>query len=531
MQSIRTFPLIIISFALTVCLVALMSVIYLTHSLFIDFIHTSDATGCYYVYKEMFVNNVNFKDIYTVKGHSSISIPYFLYAIAAFIAENFYYAQLLNAIIQSIIFLIVGFYVFLVVYKKTDALYLFIFLILSLGLALILMPSTSGIAPPKGFYPWPLRSFYYPIWMPDYHFVQTCILGLLSFIFFVQYLNTKNKKIKLFFIVVFVILSLIGGSGNDLFLLYSTLPIILMVIYLYFINKIKIKEFYLWILVSILVIIMQKIIGHRITITANVLTNYTEFSPTYIKNNVKLIISMFFGNFIVQPFLVGGFLLLAFYGLWNLVAKFNQYRSNQILETRSLFLILFFISILCVLGAEVFSKMVRERYVSSLLFYSMVIFLVYFGNYLFTKSIFFKASLVIFVFIFFMSQFYFFSHKKIKTNYYPKEIQCIDNILYRLNKKNGIAPYRIAHRTEMISKNNITVVPTKDYQVYKFFISKKDLKKKFSFILSSNEKYDDHWHMKKDNMIKFYGEPNKKIECGAINIYTYEKPFNAIIPK
>lgn len=328
-DTIRSTPLAILALSSAAACLITMALIYLAHQFPMTLVHSSDGTTAYYVYKQVMLNGVPFKDIYTLKGHPMISPPFFLYFLAASaVAGNFYLAQLANALLQAVLLFAAGYCVLRLVHARREALLLFPLLALALGMALVSLPGTTGVDVDRGSYDLRIAGFFYPIWMADYHFVHTTLMALFSLAAFTRFHSAGSSRERWFLIGAFALIGLLA-SGNSLFLVYSTAPVFLATVYLWLGKGLQTREAALWVAVTVASAVANLAIAPLITFTAEgVLPEYTSLRHYYVYGNISKVISMFRANLLLQPVLVGAAIVLVATGAWLMFRRSTAGCSN-----------------------------------------------------------------------------------------------------------------------------------------------------------------------------------------------------------
>lgn len=376
---------------------------------------------------------------------------------------------------------------------------------------------------------------YEAVYLPNIH-VGAFTVGLFYVWIQLKLLAETEINTRSYFLFFAVLISLATGMSDLLYIIQFSLPVFLAYLFLLK-RKININKVFIFSFVPLLFSLLGggliKYIVHRST-----LWGYLEHPSldTFSFPIIKIVFNFFIVEFFkkVSPLIFLVFLvfyLSVIYIFINSTFKKNIKKNFYVLDDKLVFFNAFILFSVIITMLAIGLGKPAIRYIYPFFYFPIVNFF-YIGYFFKNKQ---KINhylsylaLAILTFLIVLSlKFYFFSTTKLKKEYYPEAIQCIDNAL-RTEGHNGVADYWQAFPTAMLSHEKITVVPIqRDLKPFNFIANIKWFSEQYSFaILDKNSPSPlKQTLLVPDEMLirRINGEPKKTIVCGDKKLLIYPK--------
>jgi len=293
------------------------------------------------------------------------------------------------------------------------------------------------------------------------HHIGSLIGVLLSLLLYYHYNFKKLYQILIINLVVFLF-----TFSNPLYIGHFVAPMVILNIIISFYNKRKIIIYEMLPLVtaSIAYVIKGIVYAHdndcNICMSTYANVDKIKFSYELFINSLYHIKEFYLHHSsILQNLFVFSFILCPLLYLINIF--FNKKGNLEILSQRTHFYLFVLTSFITSHLPIVFtSPNIQFRYMNNVYFLTLIIIPIFIYPYLkenFTKTIF--PSLFVFLVAFSLSLKEIDLNKQLHSNYYPEDIQVIDQILKEYNLNHGIGLWWYANRLVFLSKRVVTMIP------------------------------------------------------------------------
>ncbi|MDQ8039822.1 MAG: hypothetical protein REH83_05380 [Rickettsiella sp.] len=359
------------------------------------------------------------------------------------------------------------------------------------------------------------------------------IVGIFVVSMQLKIITNDNFKLKNNFLLFGTALIFLCSLSDWLFFIQFALAILFTYLFLYInrIIKFKIVRHYaiLPCVASITGVLLTKY-----TVPTDILLKYLshpslkKISLVTIHNQFSTLINLFKSD---MNWFTSVQSILFYSGVFALFCICNKRnKENSILTMKLLFLsnfilfsVVFTIFFIFLLAQEAY---VQDRYMYTIFYFPILIFFYFYALIIKKKLNNFLIFLAILVMLCLIFNILFSVNSprfKIKTNYYPEYISCIDRALHG-KKYSGIAYYSDANVISMLSKEKLQVVSVlSNLEEFPYAINRKKYKKSYTFAVVDVNPPVLSWKLDRELIEHINGKPEKKLICGNKEILIYKE--------
>lgn len=496
-------------------LLVFASIVYLNQE-YISFFFNADILGFFNFFQDIFLNHVHYRD-WSLSPAPHFFPDMLIFFPFLFLTKNVYFQFLISLWVMILFTYFAVKFIYCQFFPREKSVFF-------------------ALAATSSFFLLALRGFspYILALVPAVH-VGEFIAGIFFIGIQVKILNQEQIGLGFNSNVLYVISAILAfsSSASDLlFIPQFSCSAFLAYFFLFLKNKIQFKQCIFFSSFTILPAIfggyISKYLVPHVTlfeylnhpaikkITLNSIISQLNAIINILKN-INYAIAFYFIIFYISIFII-------FYAM-----SFSKFKNKFFIlfETRHTFLISFilfsvifsFLAIFPLCGVNY----VLDRYVMPFYFFSFLLFfipLAIINNYNLVSRI--STAIVSVIFILILVNVFIIPNKqgfKLKENYYPEDMRCIDNALHGQGH-NGIAQYWTARPFSMLSKEGLNI-----NQV---------LPNLSPFLQSANIKYKDFysfaiieifssWVLDQSLIESINGKPKKVVICGDKKLLIYTK--------
>ncbi|WP_342146828.1 hypothetical protein [Rickettsiella endosymbiont of Aleochara curtula] len=492
-------------------LLTFASMVYLNQE-FVNFFFNADILGFFNFFQDMFLNHVHYGD-WSLSPAPHFFPDMLIFFPFLFLTKNIYYQFLITLWLMVIFTYFAVKFIYSQFFTKEKS-------------VIFALAATSSffLLALKGLSPYILAL------VPAVH-VGEFIIGILFIGIQVKILNQEEISFNTYALLgISVVLSFSSSLSDLLFIPQFACSSCLAYTFLFLKNKLKFKQ---WIVFSNLAIlpaifggfISKYLVPHAILfkylnhpsirkITLNTII-YQLHAVINIFKNINYVMSLFFIIFYINIFVI-------LYAMTFKKVKekyFFNFKKSHIFIISFIFFSIFssVISIFPLCGVNY----VLDRYIMPFYFFSFLLFFIpisSINNYNLISKI--STTIVLGIFFwFFVSVFIVYNKQgfKLKGNYYPEDIRCIDNAL-RGQGRNGVAQYWTARPLSMLSKESLNV--NQVLPNLSPFLQSANIKNKNFYSFAIIDTFST-WVLDQSLIESINGKPKKIIMCGDKKLLIY----------
>ncbi len=462
-----------------------------------------DSDGIYLptLYRDLFINSGSYIDWY------GSAAPYyfpdmFLYFISNFITSDFYYAIALYFTIISCFVAFALYKIYRIFYSKKNSLYLS-----SILFALVyVMPSYVYIMQ----------------FVSVFHFGEF-VVSLLSTYLLLEILS-RNHFSKHY--IYLFLLSIVTVASDNMYILHFIIPTLCALLVLWSVKIIEHKKLLLIYATLISSLIIGKIMGWSLVVNQSNYSKAITLSYKHLTENVQRLIEIFHSSY-NEHFVntVAALSVLIVFTFIFLLYKRVSFLRLKRYKTPIIYISLFYIfMILGNLAAVSFlyPNTIYQHYMIPLFLMPlfMIPIIIKWTKLDINKKKFKFASIflsIILVLLVLFRSYDKFKDTTLKSEYYPKEIECFDSFLIQTGAKDGLAGFWESKTWYMLSKHDVNIAQYNyDFTEFRAVNTIKTYKNFYDFAIIKNK------FINKKKLISINGKPTKIFKCEEAEIFYYE---------